>query len=425
LVIIAGIPIVGAAGFIQLKVLTGFGEKTKKAYNEAGSVAVEAIQNIRTVIMLSKEQDFIKDYEEQIVYPHNVAIKGAYISSFAFGFSQGSIFFIYAVAFYYGSRLILWERSTSEDTLKVLFAIIFTAMSAGQTATFAPNFATAKIAANSVFNILDRNSLIDYSIGKGDKPDLDTIKGETTLTRGEFSYPTRPDVSVLNGMDVFAKPGETIALVGQSGCGKSTIIALMERFYHLSSGVASLDKTDVQQWELQYLRQQMALVGQEPVLFNISIRDSIAYGAVSGTGTNEEIEGVARMANIHEFIMSLPDGYDTLVGEKGGQLSGGQKQRIAIARALMRKPKLLLLDEATSALDSESEKVVQTALDAASKGRTTLVIAHRLSTIQNADHIFVVRNGTVIEHGKHFELLDKRGSYYELVNQQNLNNAKE
>lgn len=192
----------------------------------------------------------------------------------------------------------------------------------------------------------------------------------------------------------------------------------------------ALENILIQQWQLVHLRNQMSLVGQEPVLFNKSIRENIAYGAISNVDapiseqiappTNEEIEAAARMANIHDFIVSLPDGYDTSVGEKGGQISGGQKQRIAIARALIKKPKILLLDEATSALDSESEKLVQAALDSASKNRTTIVIAHRLSTIQDADWIFVVRNGQVVEQGKHNDLLQLGGFYRDLVHQQRL-----
>lgn len=198
------------------------------------------------------------------------------------------------------------------------------------------------------------------------------------------------------------------------------MLGLLERWYDVTEGAAEMDEKDVRLWNLKYLREQMALVGQEPILFDFSIRENIAYGALDGKATDEEIEAAARMANIHDFVTSLPKGYDTDVGEKGGQLSGGQKQRIAIARALIRNPKLLLLDEATSALDSESEKVVQEALDRAARGRTTIVIAHRLSTIQNADRIYVVKGGKVIETGTHGELVDLGGAYAELVNQQML-----
>jgi ABC-type multidrug transport system fused ATPase/permease subunit len=197
------------------------------------------------------------------------------------------------------------------------------------------------------------------------------------------------------------------------------MIGLLLRWYDPSGGQVKFDDLNAKEWDLRTLRSFMSIVGQEPVLFNISVRENIAYGALSPPD-DLAIHEAAKLANIHDFIMSLPTGYDTLVGEKGGKMSGGQKQRIAIARALIRNPRLLLLDEATSALDSESEHVVQEALDAAAKGRTTLVIAHRLSTIQHADLILVVDQGQVVESGTHFELIDKKGIYNELVNQQKL-----
>ncbi|KAJ3207855.1 Multidrug resistance protein 1 [Clydaea vesicula] len=420
LVIFCAMPVIAAAGFLQLRLLTSSGAKVKKAYDEAGQVACEVIMNIRTVLTLTKESEFLKQYYAAIELPHQNAIKGAVLSSFAFGFSQGSIFLIYALAFYYGSRIILWDIRGAEDVMKVMFSVIFTAMAAGQAANFAPNVAKAKLAAISVFDMVDRTSRIDPTTNIGNKPERSSVQGEASVNSGKFNYPTRPDTKVLQGLDVLANPGKVIALVGPSGCGKSTVIALLERFYDLQGGEAKVDNEKVESWEVKHLRSQMALVGQEPVLFNVSIKENILYGALEADTPDSKIEEVCKMANIHDFIVSLPDGYNTLVGEKGGKLSGGQKQRIAIARALIREPKILLLDEATSALDSESEKVVQQALDLASKGRTTLVIAHRLSTIQNADLIYVVNDGKVIESGKHFELLEKKGVYYELVNQQNL-----
>lgn len=226
-------------------------------------------------------------------------------------------------------------------------------------------------------------------------------------------------MKILNGLNLDAMAGKTVALVGQSGCGKSTVVALLQRWYDVSQGAASYDNIDVRDWNLQNLRSHMALVGQEPVLFNLTVRENIAYGAI-GKVDDAMIYDAAKLANIHTFVSELPLGYDTMVGEKGGQLSGGQKQRIAIARALIRNPRLLLLDEATSALDSESEKVVQDALDVAAKDRTTIVIAHRLSTIQNAELILVVEAGQIVESGNHQELLRIRGKYFAFVQQQTL-----
>ncbi|KAJ3078378.1 ATP-binding cassette, sub-B (MDR TAP), member 4, partial [Quaeritorhiza haematococci] len=430
LVILAAVPLLIAGGALQLKVLTGFGGKAKKMYEDAGEIASEVIMNIRTVATLNKEDVFLGMYREKIEEPHRLTVKSALISSIAFGFSQGIMFFSYGLGFWFGSRLVVWERRDPDSVMKVLFSMIFTAVMVGQVSSFTPNVAKAKLASLSIFDLLDRPSKIDALTPpstSGKKPSSTTITGHASATSVEFVYPSRPTTNILRSFSLDAAPGKTIALVGPSGCGKSTIIALLERFYDVKAGRVCLEDVDVREWNLRYLREQMALVGQEPVLFNMSIRENIAYGAPDGqTVTKEEIEAAARMANIHEFVISLPDGYDTIVGERGGQLSGGQKQRVAIARALIRKPKLLLLDEATSALDSESEQVVQTALDNAARDRTTIVIAHRLSTIQNADTIYVLKPGVdgegsvVVENGRHFELLEKRGAYFELVAQQSL-----
>ena len=200
-------------------------------------------------------------------------------------------------------------------------------------------------------------------------------------------------------------------MVGESGSGKSTVISLLERFYNPDSGHILLDGVDIKKFRISWLRQQMGLVGQEPILFNESIRDNIAYGKEGGA-TEEEIIAAAQSANAHKFISSLPNGYDTSVGERGTQLSGGQKQRIAIARAILKDPRILLLDEATSALDAESERVVQEALDRVSVNRTTVVLAHRLATIKGADIIAVVKNGAIAEKGRHDVLMKIEGGTY-------------
>ena len=205
---------------------------------------------------------------------------------------------------------------------------------------------------------------------------------------------------------------QTIALVGESGSGKSTVIALLQRFYDPDSGTITIDGVEIQKLQLKWLRQQIGLVSQEPVLFNETVRANIAYGKAS----EEEIIRAAETANAHSFISGLQHGYETTVGERGVQLSGGQKQRVAIARAIMKNPKILLLDEATSALDAESERVVQEAVDRVMVNRTTVVVAHRLSTIMNADCIAVVRNGIIVENGKHEELITiKQGFYASLI----------
>ncbi|KAJ3052250.1 Multidrug resistance protein 1 [Rhizophlyctis rosea] len=428
LVMFATVPLIAASGYFEMKSLTSSGSETKKAYNKTAQTASEVIEHIRTVQSLNQEKAFLEKFQEGVKGPHAIAVKGYFVASLGYGMSAGVMFWAYAVSFYYGSRLLIWNLNDVEDILIVMFAVIFTAMGAGQISTFAPDAAKARIATHSILDILDRESRIDSTSPAGYVPEtaFDSAALATAeLKETQFAYPTRAEIPVLKGLSVLASPGQTLALVGASGCGKSTILGLLERWYDSTGGKVEVDGRDVKEWHLGSLRGQMALVGQEPVLFDMSVRENIAYGVVDVEGGDkerkerdvsmEEIREAARTANIHEFVEGLPDGYDTLVGEKGGRLSGGQKQRIAIARALIRKPRILLLDEATSALDSESEGVVQAALDNASKGRTTVTIAHRLSSIQAAQRICVVKSGEVVEWGSHGELMEKRGEYWELA----------
>lgn len=254
----------------------------------------------------------------------------------------------------------------------------------------------------SVFNLLDRKSEIDP-----DDPDStpvpERIRGEVEFKHVDFSYPSRPDVSVFRDLNLRARAGKTLALVGPSGSGKSSVVSLIERFYEPSSGRILIDGKDIRKYSLKSLRQHITLVPQEPCLFATTIYENIAYGREYAT--EAEIIEAATLANAHKFISSLPDGYKTFVGERGVQLSGGQKQRIAIARGFLRKAEILLLDEATSALDAESERCVQEALERACSGKTTIVVAHRLSTIRNAHVIAVIDDGKVAEQGSHSHLL--------------------
>lgn len=237
-----------------------------------------------------------------------------------------------------------------------------------------------------------------------------------------FAYPQRPKRKILRGIDAEIQPGQFAAFVGASGCGKTTMIALLERFYDPISGTLFVDGHDITTVCPRKYRRDIALVQQEPTLYQGSIRENIAMGLESGAdaATDEQIDEACRQANIYTFVSSLPEGLNTMCGARGSQLSGGQKQRIAIARALIRNPRLLLLDEATSALDTESERIVQEALEKASEGRTTIAVAHRLSTIKHADKIFVFEKGKVVEMGTHEELVAKRGIYYEMCQGQSL-----
>ena len=274
---------------------------------------------------------------------------------------------------------------------------------------------TATAAAKLFFEAADRTPKIEVFAEDGQT--LPSVKGDIEIKDVVFAYPTAADHLVCNGYTLSIKAGQTVALSGVSGSGKSTIIQLIERFYDPSSGSITLDGTDIKTLNVKWLRSQLGLVSQEPVLFQGTVAENIRYGKPEAT--QKDIEEAARNANAHAFITSeLADGYTTDVGMRGGKLSGGQKQRVAIARALVRQPSVLLLDEATSALDNESERIVQAALDEimTKQKRTTIVIAHRLSTIRNADKIAVLKEGKVAEQGTHEELLaNPEGLYFSLV----------
>ncbi|KAG0039220.1 Multidrug resistance protein 1 [Podila clonocystis] len=418
LVILALIPLLAASQYFAIGTMTGFSTKTKKAYEQSGRVANEAIANIRTVVALAKESDFEQRYYNVTEEPHQFALRRAYYGSLGYALSQGIMFWAYAVGFFAGDRLTRAGVMSYDDLFGAMFNVVFMAMGLGQMATQVPKYVKGKESAINVFELLDKHTEID-AYKDGIKPEK--VDGQLGLENVHFHYPTRPNIQIFKGVNVDVRPSQTVALVGPSGCGKSTIIALMERWYDALDGKATIDKYDIRDLQLDNIRKSMALVGQEPVLFDFSIGDNIRYGIPDGqTVDQEQVVAAARASNIHDFITSLPDGYDTRVGDKGSQLSGGQKQRIAIARALIRDPKILLLDEATSALDSESEKLVQEALDKARHGRTTIVIAHRLRTIQDADLILVVKDGAIIESGRHYELIALGGLYSELCQKQNL-----
>ncbi|POM61462.1 Multidrug resistance protein ABC Superfamily, partial [Phytophthora palmivora] len=394
---------VGSMG-VLLKIMQKRAVHSQQMYAEAGAVAEETLGSIRTVSSLNAEKRAITKYNERALAAEGVNIEVGKLSSIAFGFFIGCVWLMYAAGLWYGGSKVARDETAPSDVFQAFFGVLLGTMSLGQIKPNVSAIAEAKGAAAQIYKILDTPSDIDASNEDvGDKPD--SCVGRIQALGVNFTYPSRPDVQILNDYNVTIEPGQTVAFVGASGGGKSTLISLLERFYDPQEGTILLDGRDVKTLNVKWLRSQIGLVSQEPVLFATTIFENIAAG---GNGiTRDEVVAAAKLANAHTFIMSLPEQYDTLVGEKGVSLSGGQKQRVAIARAIVREPKILVLDEATSALDAESERVVQAALnDLMDKTRmTTLVIAHRLSTIRKADKIVVVNAGHVVEEGRHDDLV--------------------
>ncbi|KAI0643098.1 P-loop containing nucleoside triphosphate hydrolase protein [Trametes meyenii] len=420
LVGIACTPILVSAGYIRLRVVVLKDQQNKKAHEDSAQLACEAAGAIRTVASLTREDDCCRLYSESLEEPLRRSNRTAIYSNGIFSLSQAMTFFVIALVFWFGSRLVAdFKRSTFQFFIG-LMSTTFSAIQAGNVFSFVPDISSAKSAASDVIKLLDSMPEIDAESPEGEVPK--NVMGRIRFENVHFRYPTRPGVRVLRDLNLTVEPGTYVALVGASGCGKSTTIQLIERFYDPLAGTVYLDEQPITKYNVSEYRKNIALVSQEPTLYAGTVRFNILLGAVKPREevTQEEIETACRNANILDFIQSLPDGFDTEVGGKGSQLSGGQKQRIAIARALLRNPKVLLLDEATSALDSNSEKVVQEALDQAAKGRTTLAIAHRLSTIQNADCIYFIKDGAVAESGTHDQLLALKGGYYEYVQLQAL-----
>ncbi|KAK5875170.1 hypothetical protein CesoFtcFv8_027682 [Champsocephalus esox] len=412
LVIVAASPLIGVgAGLMALFVakLTGM---ELQAYAKAGAVADEVLTSIRTVAAFGGEAKEVQRYDRNLILAQRWGIRKGLIMGFFTGYMWLIIFLCYGLAFWYGSSLVLdTEEYTPGTLLQVFFGVLIAALNLGQASPCLEAFASGRGAATIIFETIEREPEIDCLSEAGYK--LENVKGDIEFHNVTFNYPSRPDVKILDQLSVAVKSAETTAFVGPSGAGKSTAIQLIQRFYDPKEGMVTLDGHDIRGLNIQWLRSLIGIVEQEPVLFATTIAENIRYGRPDVP--MEDVIGAAKQANAYNFIMDLPQKFDTLVGAGGGQMSGGQKQRIAIARALVRKPRILLLDMATSALDNESEATVQEALDKVRTGRTTITIAHRLSTIKNADVIVGFEHGRAVESGKHNELLERKGIYFTLV----------
>lgn len=416
LVTLAVVPLIAIIGGIHTATLAKLSAKSQEALSQAGNIAEQTIVQIRTVLAYVGESRALQAYSAALRISQRLGYKSGFAKGMGLGATYFTVFCCYALLLWYGGYLVRHHFTNGGLAIATMFAVMIGGLALGQSAPSMAAFAKARVAAAKIFRIIDQKPSVDRNNDRG--LELDSVTGQVELKNVDFSYPSRPDVQILSSFSLTVPAGKTIALVGSSGSGKSTVVSLIERFYDPSSGQVLLDGHDIKTLKLRWLRQQIGLVSQEPALFATSIKENILLGRPEASLV--EIEEAARVANAHSFIVKLPDGYDTQVGERGLQLSGGQKQRIAIARAMLKNPAILLLDEATSALDSESEKLVQEALDRFMIGRTTLVIAHRLSTIRKADLVVVIQQGSVSEIGTHDELISKgeNGVYAKLIRMQ-------
>lgn len=430
-ILVACLPAAGLSIAFMAKTASLQAVEGQKHYNEAGSIANEVLGGIRTIASLCSEEHEIERYNMKLKDAEQSGIRQGMIKGFGTGCFFACLYLTYALVFWYGTWQVVHDLDdqclnkcvTGGDVISAVFGLIFVAVQYGQAAPALNAVSLARSSAALVFDVIDRVPNIDCETTKGLKPAV--VTGALTLQGVEFCYPAKPDVKVYKNVSIHVGAGERLALVGPSGGGKSTIAKLLLRFYDPTRGLILLDGIDIRNLNVQWYRSQIGYVGQEAVLFSGSIGENIGL-SMPGC-TQEDIVAAAKLANAHTFIMQFPSGYDTEVGDGGLQMSGGQKQRIAIARAIIKDPAVLLLDEATSAVDSESEKVIQKALDSlhSTKRRTTVTIAHRLSTIQDSDHIAFVCNGCVAEIGSHTELYALGGLYCELCESQSKETPEE
>jgi ABC-type multidrug transport system fused ATPase/permease subunit len=390
-------------------VAVGFGRKTRKIYREAqdrladtATIVEETLQGIVNVKAFSNEGYELNRYHEGLGRFLSATLRGARLRAAFIAFIIFALFGFIVLVLWSGARLLQQGKITFGDLTRFGLYTTFVAGAMGQFAELYSQLQKAIGATQRVRELLRETGEVEAHLGPTPPSTLPRLRGDVVFEDVRFTYPSRPGVNVLQAINLAATSGQRIALVGPSGAGKSTLISLLLRLYEPSAGRLLIDGRDAGDYRLSELRGQMSMVPQEVLLFGGSIAENIAYGR-PGAST-AEIEAAARQANAHEFVQAFPEGYSTLVGDRGIKLSGGQRQRVAIARAILKNPAILILDEATSSLDSESERLIQEALEALMRGRTSFIIAHRLSTVRHADRIIVIAGGRVVESGTHEEL---------------------
>lgn len=417
IVCLVTVPILLGTGVMQARSLSQFERKHADAFSNATSITTEAVNSYKTVSSLSIEAEVLNTHRRALHAPQKeTGLFSAYANFWlAIANSIGNM--IYAFAYWWGSTRIAAGEYTQTQFLIVLVAMLISAQLWGQMFSLAPEVSRARAAAGRILNIIDlpsEDSAKDIEASAEAEPKIKSSdSGATVVFRDvTFAYPARPSLKILQGMSFTIQSGQFVGLVGPSGAGKSTIMSLAQRMYRPTAGAVEVNGVNIGTRTSDDFRDDIAVVPQDCALFNGTIRFNVALGArPDETVTDEQIHEACRIANIHETIMALPDGYDTECGPNGSRLSGGQRQRLAIARALVRKPKLLLLDESTSALDAESERALQDGLERASQNITVIAITHRLHTVRKADVIFVVEGGKVVDKGRHEDLVERSESY--------------
>ncbi|MDQ3191459.1 MAG: ABC transporter transmembrane domain-containing protein [Bacteroidota bacterium] len=408
LIMLSIVPVLAILAVVFGRYIRKISRSVQDATAGSNTIVEETLQGIANVKSFANEYFETQRYKKQTSEIVRIALKGGIargaFASFIIFFLFGAIVFV----IWYGVKMVNAGDLSIGAMFQFVLYSVFVGASIGGIAELYAQIQKAIGATERIFEILDEqteNISIQEHITINNK-----LKGNIVFKNVEFSYPSRKEITVLKDISFEAKSGELIAIVGPSGAGKSTLASLLLRFYDASNGTILIDGKEIKTYSLSELREQMAIVPQEVILFGGTIKENIIYGAPKAA--MEEVIEAAKKANAHSFIEQFPEGYETIVGERGIQLSGGQRQRIAIARAVLKNPAILILDEATSSLDSESERLVQDALEKLMQGRTSFVIAHRLSTIISADKILVIDKGEVVEAGRHEELMKKEKGLY-------------
>jgi ATP-binding cassette subfamily B (MDR/TAP) protein 1 len=424
-VCLAVVPLLLGAGYMRVTTVAAFEEKHLEAFADSNAITIEAVNSMKTLQCYSLEHEILGTYRRSLQEPMRQITKQSAWANLWLAVGYGLSNFLYALAYWWGSTRIIAGEYTQTQFFIVQLALLVSSQLWGQAFALAPDVSRALSATRRLLNVLELGSTKNLSASLQPCPDIEapssaSEKASSSPPGGasimfknvQFSYPARPDTRVLHGLDIAIRPGQFAALVGPSGAGKSTIISLIERLYAPGSGSVEINGRDIAYGDASF-RHEIAYVPQQSVIFNGTVRFNLTLGArpEQKKVSQEQLEEACKLANIHDAILAMPDGYDSDCGPNGDRLSGGQKQRLAIARALVRKPQLLLLDESTSALDAESERLLQDGLEKASRGMTVVAIAHRLYTIRKADVIFLIEEGRCVDQGTHAQLVQRSESY--------------